>query len=280
MAYNEKERSEDITKDLSVKLNNLQLDVPKPKTETKDMLRMKIWDLMEERNFVKDYPRPCHHKIPHFKQCGKAAQKLSHLREFYYAKCVKINPSMAQMHLRFLTLQSGKKLLVPSPALEEAFMLEIDGKKLTKNWQLKRASSKAGSKELGKPLTINDKFQIDLFVVASVACAPNGMRLGKGLGYAEIEWGILYIMKAVNKRTLVVTTVHDAQVLSENELPLSLLSEHDLPVDIIVTPTRIINVRKKLQKPTKGIMWDLIREEQFENIPVLKELKLKANLLV
>jgi hypothetical protein len=47
----------------------------------------------------------------------------------------------------------------------------------------------------------------------------------------------------VNERTLVVTTVHESQIV--DELSLDLMSEHDLPVDIIVTPKRIFNVRKR-----------------------------------
>ena len=104
---------------------------------TKGDIRMKTWNLMEKKNFVKDYPRPCHHKIPHFKRCGIAAEKLSRLREFVNAKCIKINPSMAQMHLRYLTLTHGKTLLVPSPALSEDFMYEINPKLLKHSWQKK-----------------------------------------------------------------------------------------------------------------------------------------------
>ena len=33
---------------------------------TKDDLRKKIWDKLEEKN-IADFPRPCHHRIPNFK---------------------------------------------------------------------------------------------------------------------------------------------------------------------------------------------------------------------
>ena len=36
----------------------------------------------------------------------------------------------------------------------------------------------------------------------------------------------------------VMTTVHDDQVLSEGELSVLHSAQHDLPVDVIVTPTR------------------------------------------
>ena len=267
------EVNEESKDDYDVSHHLEALNLGESNRERKAAIRMKIWSMMEEKDLLKEYPTSCFNRIPNFKQCGIAAEKLSRLKEFSRAKCIKINPSMAQMHLRYLTLQKRKILYVPSPALGDEFVLEIDPSKLTEKWHLKRASSKAGAKELGRAVSIDEKIKIDLFVVASVACSSNGVRLGKGLGYAEIEWGIFHTMMAVNHRTIVATTVHDSQVLDEKELPTSILSPHDLPVDIIVTPTRIINVRRKLPKPTQGILWDLITEEQLDAIPVLKELQ-------
>lgn len=152
-------------------------------------------------------------------------------------------------------------------------MYKVDSSSLKKPWQFKRAASKAGSKELGTEVVLKDDFKIDLYVVASTVCSSNGVRLGKGLGYAELEWAILYMYGKVNRDTIVVTTVHDCQVLAENKLPTSLMCRHDLPVDLIVTPSKIINVTKKLHKPDVGICWDLITQEQLQSIPILKTLK-------
>lgn len=77
----------------------------------------------------------------------------------------------------------------------------------------------------------------------------------------------------VNQETIVITTVHDCQVLLPEELPVSMQRTHDLPVDIIVTPTRVINVRNKLKKPSNGILWDMITENYLKNIPILSQLK-------
>ncbi|XP_066925915.1 methenyltetrahydrofolate synthase domain-containing protein-like [Clytia hemisphaerica] len=242
----------------------------------KESKRQHIWKLMEEKDLIKPYPPSCFNKIPNFKGSGKAAEKLSKLREFQSARIIKINPSLAQMHLRFLTLRNGKTLFVPSPALGDAFMYVVDPKNLKQFWQFKRASSKAGAKEFGTELSISrdSESKIDLYVVASTVVSANGVRLGKGLGYAELEWAIFYMHGMVTKDTIVATTVHDSQVLSPTDLPISLMKCHDLPVDIIVTPTRVINVRKKLIKPSGGVHWDLVTENQLENIPILKRLKL------
>ena len=45
-----------------------------------------------------------------------------------------------------------------------------------------------------------------------MAVGVNGVRLGKGLGYAELEWAILVELGVVSERTLVLTTVHEDQV--------------------------------------------------------------------
>eukprot|EP00955_Chlamydomonas_euryale_P036205 350380-Chlamydomonas_euryale.AAC.1 len=57
-------------------------------------------------------------------------------------------------------------------------------------------------------------------------------------GFAELEYGMLRWMGAVDDATLVVTTVHDCQVL-ETPIDAARMLEHDVPVDLIVTPTRV-----------------------------------------
>lgn len=46
-------------------------------------------------------------------------------------------------------------------------------------------------------------------------------------------------MGAVDEHTLVVTTVHDCQVLEPGEIDPAKMLVHDVPVDVIVTPTRV-----------------------------------------
>ena len=54
--------------------------------------------------------------------------------------------------------------------------------------------TKKGAKTNGKVL-LDDWSEvpdIDLVVVGSVVVSHDGTRLGKGLGFAELEWGILH----------------------------------------------------------------------------------------
>ena len=63
------------------------------------------------------------------------------------------------------------------------------------------------------------RLKIDLFVVGSVAVDTMGRRLGKGEGFADMEFAMAASHhQAVGPDTVVVTTVHDAQVF-EQPLP-------------------------------------------------------------
>ena len=255
---------------------NIPSTTPLPvKTVTKSEIRNTVWHLMESQRLIKDYPPSCFEKIPNFRGSGYAAERLAKLKEFKHAKHIKVNASLAQQHVRFTALKMKKTLYVPCPALTTDFLYKVDPNNFTESWHVKRASSKAGAAELGEKITMDniDSVKLDIVVVASVACSYNGVRLGKGQGFAELEWGILYLAGAVNKKTIVVTTVHDDQVLNRKRLPTSLMSKHDLPVDIIVTPTRVISVRKRLKKPTCGILWDLLSEDRIKDIPILRSVR-------
>jgi 5-formyltetrahydrofolate cyclo-ligase len=82
--------------------------------------------------------------------------------------------------------------------------------------------------------------------------------------------GMLRLMGAVDEHTLVVTSVHDSQVTTE--LAGRALLKHDLCVDVIVTPTRVIRTTPAVPKPT-GIYWDLLSPQKLAQVKVLRELK-------
>ncbi len=252
--------------------------------EAKNRVRNRIWHLMETQGLL----RPFHKhrddgekKIPYFKGCDFAARLTADkVDAFNSASVIKVNPSLAQMKLRQLSLFAGKKVLVPVPALEEddTFLRLIDGSQLSRR-QSSKAMTKAGAVRFGVPLLSAEDFavggvsQIDLVVVGSVAVSKEGVRLGKGRGLAELEWGILWEMGLVDQDTVVLTTVHERQVVSSARLPLSVMEKHDLPVDVIVTPRKMITVKKRLKKPSCGVLWDRLREEDIERMPVLRRLR-------
>ena len=159
-------------------------------------------------------------------------------------------------------------------------------------------TSSKGAAKHGTPITLYEEYTVDLVVVGSTAVCPNtGARVGKGEGFAELEWGILSQQGNLDaSKVLVATTVHDCQVFDggieepwkslmadlreegdtgeagSGETPFGTLTQHDVPVDIVVTPTRIIRVPNRLPKPS-GVYWNLLSPQKLAQIRVLQELK-------
>nr|XP_009797880.1 PREDICTED: 5-formyltetrahydrofolate cyclo-ligase-like protein COG0212 isoform X2 [Nicotiana sylvestris] len=169
------------------------------------VIRKRIWDLMEAQN-IAQFPRPVHHRIPNFLGASVAANKLSELEEFKGAKCVKVNPDTPQKQVRFLTLDGGKKLLTPQPRLRTGFFSVLESSMLSPG-TIKEACTSAGVAKYGRPIGLDEKIKVDLIVIGSVAVDPRtGARLGKGEGFAELEYGMLRYMGAIDDSTPVVTS--------------------------------------------------------------------------
>ncbi|WJX71120.1 5-formyltetrahydrofolate cyclo-ligase [Trifolium repens] len=238
------------------------------------IIRKRIWDLMERNNFAQN-PRPVHHRIPNFVGASIAADKMRELDVFSTAQCVKVNPDSPQKQVRFLTLSDGKKLLTPQPRLRTGFFSVIESNMLTSG-TIKEACTSVGVAKYGRPIGLDEKIKVDLIVIGSVAVDPKtGARLGKGEGFAELEYGMLRYMKAIDDSTLVVTSVHDCQLV--DDIPIEKLLIHDVPVDIICTPTQVIFTHTSIPKP-QGIYWDKLSPEKLGQIRILRELKRRIEL--
>lgn len=226
---------------------------------------------MEAQN-IAQFPRPVHHRIPNFVGASVAADKLSELEEFKVAKCVKVNPDTPQKQVRFLTLNGGKQLLTPQPRLRTGFFSVLENSMLSAG-TMKEACTSAGVAKYGRPIGLEEKIKVDLIVIGSVAVDPKtGARLGKGEGFAELEYGMLRYMGAIDDSTPVVTSVHDEQLV--DDIPIDKLLIHDVPVDIICTPTRIIFTNASIPKP-QGIYWEKLSPEKLSQIRILRQLKRK-----
>jgi 5-formyltetrahydrofolate cyclo-ligase len=106
---------------------------------------------------------------------------------------------------------------------------------------------------------------MDAIVCGSVAVTRNGRRCGKGEGYSDLEFGLL--RELGHPAVPVATTVHDVQIVVG--LPWDAT---DLPLSVIVTPTRVVRV-KRPPPPPVGIAWSRLSEEDLDTMPVLAELK-------
>jgi len=199
----------------------------------KDEIRMKIWRLMEERK-IASFPRPVFHRIPNFIGAEKAAENLRELPEYKQARVVFCNPDSPQRPVREMALRDGKAVVMATPKLRKGFLL-LDPSVITQK-HISQASTIRGAFKHGRYVDPS-KVEVDLFVAGSVAVSLDGGRLGKGTGYSDQEYVILKNSGGLTPETSVVTTVHDVQIVEK--IPRD---EWDIPVDIIVTPTRIIRV--------------------------------------
>lgn len=232
--------------------------------EKKSEIRRKIWILMDEMDITR-FPKPVYGRIPNFIGSEKAARRLAKLDEFKRARVVKVNPDSPQRMVRYLALLARKILLMPTPRLKSGFLI-LDPKKIPKHAYAKAASIR-GAFRYGRQCSVWKLPHVDLIVAGSVAVSKDGVRLGKGGGYSEIEYGILREVNAIDENTPVFTTVHDVQIV--DELPRE---PHDLVVDAIITPTKVLRIRRMYELP-KGIIWENLSADKIKEMPILAELR-------
>jgi 5-formyltetrahydrofolate cyclo-ligase len=159
--------------------------------------------------------------------------------------------------------------LVPTPRLRTGLFNKIIPPPGATKDILRKCATSQGVRNFSTPIGLDSRVLVDLIVIGSVAVSEKGWRIGKGEGYADLEYAMMVSMGAVCEGTPVVTIVHDCQVV---DFPEALLEDHDLTVDYILTPTRVITTGCQRPKPA-GIMWSKITREMLEKMPILRSLR-------
>jgi 5-formyltetrahydrofolate cyclo-ligase len=232
----------------------------------KQKLRDRIWTLLERRRVAR-FPFPATGRIPNFQGAEAAAARAAALPEWQRARRLKCNPDAPQRALRLRALREGKTVFMAVPRLTaERCFLRLDPARL--GTRLAQAATIKGAARLGEPVTPAELGHIDLIVAGSVAVNARGARVGKGGGYSDLEFALARATGAVDARTLVLTTVHPLQVVAD-DIPMT---PHDVPVDIVVTPTRVLRTRPAFRKPA-GIRWKDLSPEQLAAMPILRRLR-------
>lgn len=221
-----------------------------------------MWDALTERKVAR-FPFPVHGRIPNFVGAKEAAERLLAHPIFRGVRVIKVNPDSPQRWVRKLALERHITVITPTPRLKGAFR-RLDPEKIPKERYDDAATLKRGG-EWGEDLALGELPEVDLVVIGSVAVTRAGRRLGKGHGYADLEYAIL--RELGHPPVPVVTTVHRLQVL--DGFPTE---AHDLPVSLIATPDEVIEVDHPSAAP-EGIDWDLLPEEALNEMPVLGELR-------
>jgi 5-formyltetrahydrofolate cyclo-ligase len=234
----------------------------------KAALREEVWSAMTAAHVAR-FPGAAG-RIPNFTGAEAAAERLRGTKEWQRARALKSNPDSAQLPVRQRALQDGKTVYMAVPRLAEPdpFFL-LDPAHLAD--PPRKAASISGASRSARRVPVSDLAEVGLVVSGCVAVGPDGARLGKGGGFADLEYALASAAGLIGPDTIVVTTVHELQVRPAGEIPVT---AHDVPVDLVVTPDRIIDCRGQHgPRETAGICWPELTEEKIAAIPLLAALR-------
>ena len=157
------------------------------KEKDKHFFREMVWNAMLETGAARS--KQVHDRIPDFYGNEEAANLVFSLPAWQNAKAVKSNPDRPQRPLRQRALEEGKVLYMAVPRLRsEQCFIELDPAAL-KAPPAKAATIK-GAFTYGKLVHFEDMQQVDLAISDSVAVNRQGTRIGKGGGFADLEYGL------------------------------------------------------------------------------------------
>jgi 5-formyltetrahydrofolate cyclo-ligase len=206
-------------------------------------------------------------RIPNFAGAKLAAEKLASHRAWKRARVVKANPDSPQTHGRRLALEDGKCLVMAVPRLRDQHPLRLLDPRELNAKQIREASTIKGALRHGQLVALEEIPEIDFVLCGSVAVNLTGARIGKGGGFHDLEYGILIEAGKINEHTVVATTVHPIQILREHLM----VTDHDLPVDLIATPRAVVEVDRQYPRP-RGILWNHLQPPQIHEIPILERM--------
>jgi 5-formyltetrahydrofolate cyclo-ligase len=234
----------------------------------KAAVRQLVWDAMRAARVAR-FPG-AEGRIPNFTGAEAAAQRLRERGEWHAARTLKANPDSPQLPVRQRALEDGKTVYMAVPRLAAAepfFALDPDHLAGSP----RAAASISGASKSARRVQLAELEPVDLVVMGSVAISADGARLGKGGGFADLEFALASAAGLIGPQTVAVTTVHEIQVQPAGSIPVT---GHDVPVDLIVTPERVIDCRdRRAERPAAGLIWADLTEDKIAAIPLLTALR-------
>ena len=230
-------------------------------------LRESIWAAMAVKGIGR-FPAPAN-RIPNFVGAEAAATRLAGTGEWNRAQTVKANPDSPQLPVRVRALEDAKLLYMAVPRLVERDpFFVLDPSQLAD--PPRKAASIKGAGRSARTVRLDAMQPVDLVVAGCVGVGEDGARLGKGGGFSDLEFALAAAAGLVETRTVVATTVHEVQVRSAGEIPMT---PHDVRLDLIVTPERVIRVRRTGRRAVPKLDWSILTDEKISSIPLLAELR-------
>jgi len=207
--------------------------------------------------------------IPDFVGSEKATDRLVGETFYERGRYAFITPDNCLVDLRRRMLIAGKSMVVSTYGIYRGFRL-LEPSMIPPGQEL-FAAWLDGIEHFGRPITLAEvaaRGRFDFMVTGASAVSLDGVRFGKGHGFFDLEWGMFTDVGIVDEATPVAAVVHDVQVVEDKLFP----SPTDILVDHIATPTRLIRVERRAQRP-RGIKWDLLDPKQIAETPPLQELQ-------
>jgi 5-formyltetrahydrofolate cyclo-ligase len=233
----------------------------------KAAVRAEVWAAMRNAKVAR-FPGAVG-RIPNFVGAEAAADRLRGTDEWRDAHTLKANPDSPQWPVRQRALEDGKTVFMAVPRLAEPkpfFLLDP----LDLADPPRAASSIKGASRSARTVDVEDLEPVDLVVAGSVAVSADGARLGKGGGFSDLEFAIAAAAGLIGPMTAVVSTVHELQVVAPGTVPLT---DHDVRLDLIVTPERVIECRRRGRRRPPALDWSQLTEEKIAAIPLLARLR-------
>jgi 5-formyltetrahydrofolate cyclo-ligase len=204
--------------------------------------RKAVWDTLQAKRVAR-FPFPPHGRIPNFAGAREAAERLLAHPIFRRVRVIKVNPDSPQRWVRQFALERGITVITPTPRLKGAFR-KLDPARIPRQHYAEAATLKRGGK-WGEDIGLAELPKVDLVVMGSVAVTRDGRRLGKGHGYADLEYALL--RELGNPAVPLATTVHPLQVVQA--FPVE---AHDTPLSLIATPDEVIEVKRRRRAGSTG----------------------------
>ncbi|HEU5305881.1 MAG TPA: 5-formyltetrahydrofolate cyclo-ligase [Acidimicrobiia bacterium] len=233
----------------------------------KAAVRERVWADLDQPGIAR-FPKPAN-RIPNFVGAEAAARLLAETDEWVAATTLKSNPDSPQWPVRQRALLDGKVVYMAVPRLAERnpFFL-LDPEHLADD--PRTASSIKGAARSARTVGVDELKPVDLVVTGCVAVDEAGARLGKGGGFSDLELALAAQAGLVDARTVVVTTVHEHQLLAAGSVPTT---AHDLHVDVIVTPERVLRCRRPKRWRLPDLRWAELTDEKIAAIPLLARMR-------
>lgn len=239
--------------------------------ESKADIRKRVWQALRQvarpdSRFHFDFSS----FIADFEGSDQAIGRLTQLPVYRRSIVIFITPDNCLEDLRFQALVDGITILTTTYGIRRGFYV-LDPHRISPT-DYRYAAMLDGMERSGQPVSLADivakAWHIHFMVTGTGAINYQGVRFGKGHGFFDLEWAMLYNLGVVDQDTTTAAVVHECQLLEEELHP----EDFDTVCNVIVTPARTIEV-EKAKKPSGGILWPLLQPGMLDDIPPLQELK-------